>query len=208
MSWIYYPTFNNNHTVPLPDYMPQTLKQIYDKHFDGTWPDMGSVHSYLEIYEELLAPYRFTAKNILEIGLFTGARLKIWESYFSGTVHGIDCDEQPHGGMADLRPMIASGKHNIHIFDAMDTAEIKKRFSGVLFDVIIEDAGHSIESQVDLYNAWKPYLAPGSLYIIEDIQNLDRDKGTLVSLDPERTAHVYDLRGVKQRYDDVIIVYK
>lgn len=185
-----------------------TLSEIYQKHFDGTWPDMGSVHSYLEVYEELLAPYRFTAKNILEIGLFNGIRQLIWEEYFSGTVHGIDCDEQPHGGMADLRPMIQSGKHNIHIFDACDTKEIEKRFKGMEFQVIIEDASHDPIQQVDLYNAWKPYLAPGGLYVIEDIQNLDESRNTLVGLDPERTAHVYDLRGVKQRYDDVIIVYK
>lgn len=174
----------------------------------GYGSDKGDVHSYIDVYEEILAPYRATAKNILEIGIFKGHSMLLWEEYFSGTVHGIDCDEQPHGGMADLRPMIASGKHHIHIFDACDTKEIERRFKGVTFDVIIEDAQHHIEQQVTLYNAWKPYLAPGSLYIIEDIQSLDTDRGTLVSLDCNRTAHVYDLRGVKQRYDDVIIVYK
>jgi hypothetical protein len=90
--------------------------------------DKGTVHSYLSVYEEILAPYRTTAKNILEIGLFNGASLLMWEQYFAGAVFGIDCSETPHGGMADLRPLIKEGTHNIFICDAESREAIKNVF--------------------------------------------------------------------------------
>lgn len=183
------------------------LREIYNKHFDGKWPDMYTVHSYGEVYETLLEPYRETAKNVLEIGLFSGLRLKIWDEYFKGAVFGIDCDEQPVGGMADLRPLIESQLYNIHIFDACDKLEIENRFSRIKFDVIIEDAAHSIEQQLELYKAWKPYLSENSLYVIEDVQDIDRDREKFLSMDSEKSIEVIDLRA-SGRYDDVLIVIK
>lgn len=184
-----------------------SLRSIYNKYFDGTWPDMDTSHSYLDVYHELLEPYRLKAKNILEIGLFTGARLKIWKEYFNGDVHGIDCDEQPHGGMADLRPMIQSGEYNIHIMDAMDKTKAKKEFGKTKFDVIIEDAGHSLESQVEIYSVFKSFLSGDGIYIIEDVQNLDRDRETLLNLKPGH-VEIIDRRSKKLRYDDVLVVIK
>lgn len=191
--------------IPIPEH---SLLAIYEKYFDGTWPDLYTVHSYGPVYENILAPYRFTAKNILEIGLFTGARLRIWEEYFKGNVYGIDCDERPHAGMADLRPMILEGTHNIHIFDACNKTEIQKRFKKVKFDVVIEDASHDVRQQVDLYKAWKPYLAPGAIYIIEDIQHIDENILVFQRIDSEKTVEIIDRRSINNRYDDVIIVIK
>lgn len=184
-----------------------TLHEIYLKHFDGKWPDMYSIHSYGPVYENLLAPYR-EAKNVLEIGLFNGNRYRIWKEYFhNATVHGIDCDEQPVGGMADLRPLIAEG-HQIHIFDACDKVQIHERFKDIKFDVIVDDAQHEISQQLALYAAWKPYLAPGAIYIIEDVQNIDADREKFLSLDSEKSIEVIDLRHIQKRYDDVLIVIK
>ena len=49
----------------------KTLLEIYNKFYDPKtgWPDRNTTHSYIEVYEEILAPYRKKAKNILEIGL-------------------------------------------------------------------------------------------------------------------------------------------
>src|SRR6185503_1124341 len=102
----------------------KTLSEIYNKHRKGDWPDKGTVHSYIDIYERLLKPYREMAKNILEIGLMSGESLKMWSEYFKGEVHGMDCDIKPHSGMADLTDAIARG-YNIAIGDASDPQEIE-----------------------------------------------------------------------------------
>lgn len=172
----------------------------------GHETDKGSVHSYIEIYEKILSPYRHTAKKILEIGIFRGASLRLWESYFDGEVHGIDCSDQPHGGMADLRPMIESGEHNIHILDATNESEVEKHFGGMKFDVIIEDSGHRVEDQIALYHIFKNYLADGGIMIIEDIQDPDNTLDAFVDLPMFDVA--IDLRGSKGRYDDFLIIFK
>jgi cephalosporin hydroxylase len=169
------------------------------------------VHSYLSVYEEILAPYRTTAKNILEIGLFNGASLLMWEQYFAGAVFGIDCSETPHGGMADLRPLIKEGTHNIFICDAESREAIKKcfhAFDDIKFDVIIEDAGHDVEQQVKIYYALKPFLNKGSIYIIEDVQNIDKDKISFENIDREKEVTIIDRRNLRERYDDVIVIIK
>lgn len=189
-----------------------TLAEIYHsrkKDYNGaTWPDMATTHSYLEVYSEILEPYRKTAKNILEIGLFTGDRLRVWEDYFTGKVYGIDCDIQPHGGLANLKPMIDEGTHNIFIMDATDIVTIKWNFPGTKFDVIIEDAGHDVTQQLQLYKAWKPYLSENGIYIIEDVQNIDRDEELFENIDSEKSVTTIDLRSNKGRYDDVLVVIK
>ena len=184
----------------------KSLQQIWDSmKANGCESDKGSIHSYLPVYEEILAPYKMTAKNVLEIGVFKGYSMVLWKSYFDikTKVYGIDCSETPHDGMADLRPMIKAG-WDIHIFDAENKEEVAKRFSGIKFDVIVEDAGHHIEQQLNLYSIWKNYLADGGMYIVEDVQDIDNDWYEFTSLG----GLIYDLRSEKNRYDDVLIVIK
>ncbi len=182
-----------------------TLQNIWLTLFkQGYETDKGSVHSYIEVYEEILAPYRNTALNILEIGIFKGNSLRMWQEYFTGEVHGIDCDTEPIGGMANLKPMIDTGEYNIYIFNAESSEEAWEHFGDRKFDVIIEDAGHNIEQQLQMYRVWREYLSPGGVYIIEDIQDIDRDGHLFVELGGE----VIDRRHIKNRYDDVLVIFR
>lgn len=187
----------------------ETLQQIWQRLKEqGYETDKGSVHSYIPVYEKLLAPYRETALNVLEIGLFNGNSMRMWREYFTNaTIHGIDCSVTPHDGMADLRPLIAEideeyiPKMQIHIFDAENQKEVENRFKGVKFDVIIEDANHSLQQQVILAAIWHEYVKEGGVYIIEDVQDIKN----IVSI---ANGEIIDLRHVKNRYDDVLIVLK
>ena len=187
----------------------KTLQAIWDSmNKNGCGTDKGSVHSYIPVYEKLLQQYRQTALNVLEIGLFNGHSMIMWKSYFvNAKVYGIDCSETPHGGMADLRRMIKAG-WDIHIFDAENKEDVAKRFSGVKFDVIIDDAGHHIEQQLNLFSIWKDYLVDDGLYIIEDIQDIDRDEHLFRELLPGKGMTIIDERQRKNRYDDVMIIIR
>lgn len=182
----------------------KTLQEIWDSM--PLKSDKGSIHSYLPVYEEILAPYRETANHVLEIGLFNGASLLMWEKYFEGNVYGIDCSEQPHGGMADLTWLIEDGSHNIFILDAENPYEVKNRFDGIKFDVIIEDAGHHVWQQLRLYETFKPYMNEKSIYIIEDIQDLDSTRFLFENIDSEKQVTILDRRNIKGRYDDVLVI--
>lgn len=173
--------------------------------------DKGDVHSYIEVYESLFAPYRRPGTTLLEIGLFHGASMRMFEGYFAeGDVWGIDASDQPHGGMANLRPMIAEGTHNIIIGDATDPCSLSDWDSPGMpplsFDIIIDDAAHNLSQQLALYAAHRRRLRPGGLYIIEDIENLDRDRAIFAAIDPSRRVEILDRRHVKGRFDDVLLV--
>lgn len=182
-----------------------TLRDIWlnlsDKGFSS---DKGDVHSYLNVYEELLTPFRDKAKNVLEIGVFKGDSLRLWEKYFSiATIYGMDCDMKPHGGLADLSQAIEDGL-NIRIGDATSPADIEKHFKNIKFDVVIEDAGHSFEQQLAIFEVMKPYMAWNSIYIIEDVQDIDRDRAAFEAMG----GQVIDRRYIKGRYDDVLVIFK
>lgn len=186
-----------------------TLKNIFETlQQQGFETDKGTVHSYIDVYEELLKPYRNTAKNVLEIGVFKGNSLRMWDLYFSGFVFGVDCNETPHGGMADLREMIASDEFNIKIFDAENPELVKNHFTTRKFDVIIEDANHSLEQQLKLYNIYKEYLAPDGIYIIEDVEDIDKSRAVFENIDNNKTVTILDRRHILNRFDDVLIIIK
>lgn len=168
--------------------------------------DKGTVHSYVPIYDELLRPYRRPGVTMVEIGIFRGGSLRMWEDYFAaGTVHGIDLCDQPLG-LADLRPLIAEGTHNVHLFDAASRKQVDARFGDTKFDVVIDDASHALSQQLALYENFRHRLAPGGIYIIEDIQYLDADRATFERMDDTRQVRIVDRRSVKGRYDDVLVI--
>lgn len=186
----------------------ESLLEIYNKHKKGDWPDKNSVHSYLPIYEEILAPYRHTAKNMLEIGLMSGESLRMWTEYFDGKVYGIDCIETPIDGLADLRPIIAEGQHNIVIGDATSEEVIEKHFSGIKWDIVIDDGSHQIEHQLKTIEIFKNRMNKGGMIIIEDIQDIDRDIHVFRVIGGMMAAEIIDRRHIKSRYDDVLAVIK
>lgn len=166
--------------------------------------DKDDVHSYLEVYERLFAPFRRPGVALLEIGLFHGASMRMFEEYFhGGEVWGIDCSLTPHDGMADLRPMLLEATHNIIIGDATKPSVIPTNLS---FDIIIDDAAHNVPQQLAIYAAHRSRLKAGGLYIIEDIENLDRDLNLFRNIDPDRCVEIFDRRHVKRRFDDVLVV--
>lgn len=186
------------------------LRSIWNKMYaNGVETDKGSVHSYIDVYEELLLPYREKANKVLEIGIFKGNSMRMWEQYFTkAEVHGADCSDQPHGGMADLRPMIAEGSHFIHIMDATSELDIQKEFRGMLFDVIIDDGNHNVMSQLRSYELLSKFLTDGGIYIIEDIENIDETRPLFEKIDSTKNIEILDRRAVKNRFDDVMVIIK
>lgn len=184
--------------------MAESLEQIHRR----TGGDKGTVHSYLEAYEELLSPYRFKDGNVLEVGVFRGESMRMWEQYFpAAVVYGIDLCDQPLG-LADLRPMLAECAHRIVFMDAANPVEVERNFGGMRFNVIIEDAGHHPDQQLAIYRNFRDKLAPGGVYIIEDIADLDSTRAVFEGMDPTRTVTIIDRRAVKGRFDDVLVVVR
>src|SRR5689334_3734806 len=70
--------------------------------------------AYLDIYEYLFAPLRKKRVSLLEIGVFRGGSLKLWQTYFAAdsTIVGIDKVPETRG--------FAAGNLHIEIGDQVD----------------------------------------------------------------------------------------
>ncbi len=193
--------------------MTETLDEIYQRYksHDPSGPgfgDKGTVHSYIDIYEDVLSAYRNTAKQVLEIGILNGSSLRMWEEYFSQSkVYGIDIDQKPLG-LFDLTHMVAEGTHNILFLDSTLPEEVEAALPGAMFDVIIDDASHALEHQLAIYENFKRHLSPGGIYIIEDVADIDASRHEFEKLDRTKCIEIIDLRHLKGRFDDVMVIVR
>ena len=59
--------------------------------------DKNTAHSYLPLYQQLLESKKETAKNVLEVGIWFGGSIKLWDEFFiNATVYGLDITSEPH----------------------------------------------------------------------------------------------------------------
>ena len=74
------------------------------------------------------------------------------------------------------------------------------------FDVIIDDGSHIINDQINSFNILKHRMNPNGIYIIEDVNNIDLSRDRLTEL--HGNIKIIDNRHIKNRVDDVLVVYK
>jgi len=176
------------------------LQKSYDKYKiegDEGGGDKGTCHSYIDIYEKYLQKY-VNPISLLEIGVFYGNSLMTWKDYFHPDSYIIGVD------------IIDRIKFPKETFDFIEGDILNPflyyRISDKKFDVIIDDGSHILEEQVKTFERIFPLLKKGGFYFIEDVVNIDTIKDTFLRLHP--SCEVHDLRHIKNRYDDVLIVYK
>jgi cephalosporin hydroxylase len=178
---------------------------------DNTRTDKGTVHSYLGLYSEILAPKQHTAMNVLEVGICFGGSIKLWHDYFpNATIHAIDImlyesvwDELKNKERIQLH---TSSAVNATRVDAYDAEWVTKTFGGMEFDFMLDDGPHTLESMIAFIKLYLPLLAKGGVLIIEDVQDYSwfAKLTDAVGDNPEFSIKQYDLRKVKSRYDDLV----
>jgi 23S rRNA U2552 (ribose-2'-O)-methylase RlmE/FtsJ len=178
----------------------KTLNEIYQNYSSPEGHgDKGTAHSYIEEYSRLLEPYRHNS-TVLEIGLYSGESLRMWDEYFvDSNVVGVDITS------VNLDKKMLDGKYNILIGDATKESFLDM-ISEQTFDVIIDDGSHNLSDQIKSFTILKNKINNGGMYIIEDVLNIDNTKEIFSSL--HNNVEIIDNRHIKNRYDDVLIVYK
>lgn len=193
--------------------MQGTLDQIYrtlyyqsihnpaDHDFQNS--DKGTVHSYTDYYESLFSSLRDKPVRLLEIGVQGGISLLLWKEYFpKGEITGIDID---FSRVQTKVVEAAAAGHPIRMLQA-DAAlpSVTDHLSGK-YDIIIDDGSHHFAHQITSFMILKDFLNKGGLYIIEDVQS-ESEAQHLNKLIP--SSEIVDLRKVKNRYDDLLIVHR
>ena len=140
----------------------QTLRELaklYNTDKDPDYKGPRTGHRYSLFYETMFAPIREQVLNVLEIGIESGASLRMWRDYFpNAQITGIDID-----------PATLITEDRIQSVQA-DANKLEGMVSCVPFDIIIDDGYHSAESQIAALNVLFPQLTPYGIYIIEDVK--------------------------------------
>lgn len=120
------------------------------------------VHSYTKNYEQYFEPIRHESLKILEIGVQTGASLRMWKHYFpNAEIYGFDCyDCSP---FEEDRITIFKGIQN-----NISSLEECNRQAGA-FNIIIDDGSHKNPDVLACFEYFFPRMTPGGLYVIEDL---------------------------------------
>lgn len=170
-------------------YCPMAIKE------DLGISDKGSTHSYISEYEKLFAPYREKEITLLEIGANQCHSLKMWREYFPyARIVGNDIWEGSKNYITD---------ENVEVIIADATKlEFLDKIGSMTFDVVIDDGSHVEADQLKTYGLLKDKMNKGSIYVVEDILNYDSTVPKFQTLGFE----VIDLRKVKNRFDDILLV--
>ena len=211
---------NVNHFIsayPRDVYTP-TLEKTMKIIVDNLRTDKNTTHSYLDLYEKLLFTKKYTAKNILEIGIghgkndgiciTNGGSIKLWHDYFlNAKIYALD--------IVHMDNVWDGIKNNDRInlitsVDAYNTDFFTKTFlnTNIKFDMLLDDGPHTLESMIQFIKLYINVMSEDGILIIEDVQSIDWIQA-LTEVVPEHLQKFiksYDLRHIKNRYDDIVFV--
>ena len=156
----------NDQCYNIYDLIPQCTipsNPLEDYYFMNSHNVMYKWWHYFEIYHIFLKKYINTEARILEIGVFNGGSVTMWENYFGrkSTIVGIDINEKCK--------QYEEGNIHICIGSQADT-DFLKNVSGKWgpFDVVIDDGSHMMQHQITTFETLFPLLNENGVYICED----------------------------------------
>jgi 23S rRNA U2552 (ribose-2'-O)-methylase RlmE/FtsJ len=172
------------------------LQEVYEKYScPHGWGDKGTLHSYIDMYESEMIKKKKV--SLLEIGVAFGHSIKMWEDYFQDSnIYGIDIK---NNSKFDLQ--------NFILGDATCENDINKNFSRKKFDYVVDDGSHKVDDQIQSFLLLSPKMKKSGKYFIEDVDGDESLKKICDYLNQSNFSFkIFDLRSVKNRYDDLVVM--
>ena len=149
----------------------QNLSAVIDAYGGGGWlspslpTDKATVHSYVRVYDTLLAPLRSSVAAVLEVGVKKGGSLVLWREHFASEarIYGLEVDASAPSFPLDAGLKVVAG------VNSTDAASVRRAFGGApRFDLIVDDGCHLLRCIFGTFRATHPLLRDDGLYIVED----------------------------------------
>lgn len=123
-------------------------------------------HGFIDRYKEYFDSIKNSAKNILEIGIKNGESLRLWKEFFpNANIYGLDINVNiPKENRLFLFEGDQSSEDDLNVF-------LKQ--VNVMFDVIIDDGGHTMRQQQTSLKVLYPHVKSGGFYVVEDLHTSD-----------------------------------
>jgi len=173
---------------------------------DNSRTDKDTVHSYLPLYQKLLINKKETAKNVLEIGIYHGGSIKLWNDFFTNaTVYGLDIIHMNDvwEGIKNKEKIILHTSTDAYNNDFFTTHLLNKN---IQFDFMLDDGPHTLESMKQFIKLYSQIMTDDGILIIEDVQEVQWANELVMEVPKElrKFIKIYDLRQNKNRYDDIV----
>ncbi len=158
--------------------------------------------NFTEYYAYYLGPIKNQPIKMLEIGIYKGCGVKLWENYLPhAELHFMDISFD--------KVEYFSNRSRYYLADQGKWEDLQRVIaeSGGKFDVIIDDGGHTMQQQITSFKALFPHLKKGGLYIIEDLgTSYWREYGGHGSLDNPKSGPGTTIQFLKDLVDEVNFV--
>lgn len=119
---------------------------------------------YFDIYDRHFKRFRGKEIVVLEIGVFHGGSLKMWQEYFGSNAKIYGMDINPN--------CKAFEKDNIKIFigSQSDRNFLRKVKNSIpKIDILIDDGGHKMTHQINSYEELFDHIKEDGVYLCEDV---------------------------------------
>ena len=142
----------------------QAADPIAEYYFSNSGRLINKWHHYFEIYHRHFEPFRGRSPVVVEVGVFHGGSLQMWQHYFGPGAHivGIDVDARCKQ-FEDESTTILIGDQA----DRRFLAEVRERVPHI--DILIDDGGHTMTQQIATFEELYPHIQPNGIYLCEDI---------------------------------------
>ena len=151
-----------------------TLKELFWSRGPSYYlTDKDTHHNYLDTYSKLFAKFEKEPITLLEVGVYKGGSLRLFEDYFANaTIIGYDIKDWGDTQCKRAQRIIKD-------FGSISANELPQ-----IIHIAIEDGSHDFESQFHFVQKVYPLMAKGGVMIIEDIftPKLDEMKNALNSI--------------------------
>ena len=127
--------------------------------------DKTQSQSYIDNFERHFGHLRSTPVKVLELGVFHGGSLLMWQEYFSnGLIVGLDLQSNPFSEMPERICFYQGSQDDEKLLD-----RVAQECAPDGFDIVIDDASHIGTLTRDSFrNLYVKHLKPGGIYVIED----------------------------------------
>ena len=175
----------------------ENLQSIADRWCSPSLSDKGTTHSYITRYESLFESYRKLPVTLLEVGVKSGASIRMWNEYFVSEdkkIIGVDI-------ILDRPYQVDLNFPHISLFKGSATDKnFMSQFEDI--DIFIDDGSHELNDQLCTMELMLPKIKKGGVYVIEDIDLSNEEtarrfedlhksgKGNLLDLRNERPNSV------------------
>jgi hypothetical protein len=118
--------------------------------------------AYTDVYERYLRSWRWQRFTLLELGVWRGNSLRMWNAYFPrATVVGLDLEPIAAERAPEFEVVVGSQS------DPVLLADVVRRHPDLR--LVVDDASHITSLTIASFRQLFPQLPRGGLYIMEDL---------------------------------------